>query len=50
MRNYVIHYYYKKQLHTAVTKPCTYKQAKQAFFEELNSLNTFMLVKIVPQK
>jgi hypothetical protein len=48
LKSYVIHYYYKKQLHTALTRPCTRKQAKQAFFEELNSLNTFMLVKIVP--
>ncbi len=48
LKSYVIHYYYKKQLHTALTKPCTRKQAKQAFFEELNSLNTFMLVKIMP--
>lgn len=50
LKSYVIYYYYKKQIHSAVTRPCTRKQAKQAFAEELNSLNTFMLVKIVPQK
>lgn len=50
LKSYVIHYYYKKQLHTAVTKPCTRKQAVAAFHQELNSLNTFMLVKIVPAK
>jgi hypothetical protein len=50
MQPYVIHYYYKNQVHTAVTKPCTRKQAVAAFHSELNSLNTFMLIKIVPQK
>ena len=50
MRPYVIHYYYKKQLHTSVTRPCTRKQAEAAFHQELNSLGSFMLVKIVPQK
>ncbi len=50
MQSYVIHYYYKNKLHTSTTKPCTYAQAKQAFYEELNSLNTFTLVKIVPAK
>ncbi len=50
LKSYVIHYYYKKQLHTVTTKPCTYAQAKQAFYEELNSLNTFKLIKVVPAK
>jgi hypothetical protein len=47
MQSYVIYYKYKNKTYTTTTKPCTYAQAKQAFYEELNSLNTFKLVKIV---
>ncbi len=50
MRSYVIHYYYKNRVHTSVTKPCTPKQAVASFHQELNSLNTFMLIKVVPAK
>jgi hypothetical protein len=47
MREYVIYYTYKGQQYTTVTKPCTRAQARAAFDEELNSLNSFTLVRIV---
>ena len=51
---HVIYYKYKnkrksKQVYTTTTKPCTYAIALDAFHSELNSLQTFELVKIVAQ-
>ena len=48
---HVIYYKYKnkrksKQVYTTTTKPCSYATALYAFNEELNSLDTFELVKI----
>jgi hypothetical protein len=47
MQSYTIYYKYKNKQYTTTTKPCTLAQAKAAFEQELNSLNTFKLVKIV---
>ena len=47
---HVIYYKFKnkrkKQVYTTTTKPCSYATALYAFNEELNSLDTFELVKI----
>jgi hypothetical protein len=47
MQTYTIYYKYKRKLYTTTTKLCTLAQAQYAFDTELNSLNTFKLVKIV---
>jgi hypothetical protein len=49
MRPYAIHYTYNGRKHCVVTKPCTRTQAVDAFHNELNSLDTFELVRIVAQ-
>jgi hypothetical protein len=43
---HVIVYTYKRKRYISVTKPCTYAAAKQSFYDELNTLNTFTLVQI----
>ncbi len=48
MQSYIIYYKYKRKTYSTTTKPCTLAQAQYAFDTELNSLNTFKLVKIVP--
>jgi hypothetical protein len=47
MQVYTIYYKYKRKLYSTTTKPCTLAQAQYSFDTELNSLNTFKLVKIV---
>ena len=44
---YTIHYTYKNKAYSTTTKACTLAQAHAAFTQELNSLNTFKLVRIV---
>lgn len=40
----------RKTVYNVTTKPCTYAQALDAFNTETNSLNTFVLVNIIPQQ
>lgn len=47
MQVYTIYYKYKRKTYSTTTKPCTLAQAQYAFDTEVNSLNTFKLVKIV---
>jgi hypothetical protein len=49
MQVYTIYYKYKGKTYTSVTRPCTLAEATAAFHEELNSLNTFKLLRIVAQ-
>ena len=44
---HTIYYKYRGKVYTSVTKACTLAQAHYAFKEELNSLNTFTLLRIV---
>ena len=44
---HTIYYKYKGKMYTSVTKACTLAQAQYAFKEELNSLNTFTLMRII---
>ena len=49
MQQHIIVYKYKGKQYTTVTKPCTQEQATQAFYDELNSLKCFKLVRVVPK-
>lgn len=46
---HTIYYTYNNKMFTTTTKACTLAQAQYAFDSELNSLNTFKLVRIVAQ-
>jgi hypothetical protein len=46
---WTITYKYKRKLYTTRTKQCTYTQALQAFNEDFNSLQSFVLVSIKPR-
>lgn len=48
LAKHVIYYTFKnkRKIYNTITKACTYDEALAAFNEELNSLDSFTLVKI----